>query len=778
MKHIIRLILSISLSSTLYSCQHHVKQEVKNYTQYVNPFIGSTGKGHVFPGASLPFSMVKIGPDYYDLSTNSGYKKNKSSEDLVVGFSHVHVSGTGGGPKYGNIRFTPFVNQVAPDPAYFAINEEATPGYYGVTLTKGERNEKGKRIIENPIRCEFSLSDSAAFHKYKFPETENARIFINAGSLLGHQHCCDEQQILVSAEVKYISETEISGFATAKGGWNMGSEYTVYFYAVFNRPVEKMNQTKDSKLTVKFSTKKDKQIQCHVGISFKDFRKAKENAYSFKDWDFLKTCTNAQDQWNKILSKIEIKTNDVLLKRNFYSALYRSYLMPTNRTHNNSILQGIYFDDYYAIWDTYRTTDPLRLLLTPEIHSKILNTLINLYEQEGYFLDARSGDYSGRTQGGSNVDLLFSEAMIKGVENIDYEMALKYLVDNSNNSVFTENDSNLKTKKDSVLFENKFGRPSITQYVKYGYIPADTLENGEYKYSLAGSRTMEYSYNDFGIYQVANQLYKENPNNYNYKALRDEFFNRALNYRNILNIKYDFQKMKGTIVPKFSNGQWFYGDKKIFKENGTWGDFLYEGTSPEYTLFAPHDILGLINFLGDTADFMKRLDHFHYNKIESGTDKTWFNVANEPSFLTPYLYHWLGFPDKSAKRVREIIEDYYYASSDGLPGNDDAAAMGAWFIFNTMGFYPLAGTDIYLIGSPSFTELVINLENGKQITITANNLSDKNIYVNKLTYNGKNYSKSWFTHDMLMNGCKFHFEMDSIPSNIWGKESLPYSLTK
>ncbi len=732
-KKIAAALIVIGLLAVIISDQD---RRVKPLNKFVAPFIGVEGGGHVFPGAARPFGMVKLGPDCGDKSSNSGYQ----SEGLIQGFSHTHVSGTGGGAKYGNILVTPSTGEVClSDYGSLRSDERATPGFYGVHLDRYD------------IDVELTVTHSVGFHRYTFPATQKANIFVDAGSFLRSGQQWGEAQDLVHSSVHILSPTEIQGSSTVRGGWNKGGPYTVYFYARFDTEPDsagiwredsflntnKVSSTEPTGAFLTFQTRKSQKIQLQVGISFKSAAKAKANVKAeTPHGSFEHTFLQAQQQWNKALNRIIVETDHYELKQMFYTALYHSLLMPTDRTaeHPEWPSDRSYYDDYYAIWDTFRTLHPLLTLIQPERQKEMLQSLLNIYQHEGFMPDARSGNDNGRTQGGSNCDILFADAKAKNLAGIDYELAFEAM------------------EKNAMVIPDepqKHGRGGLSDYKSLGYVSTD--------FERAGTRTLEYAYCDFALYQTAQSLGKTEKIN--------QYCQRANYWQNLWR-PVEHKGMRGFIWPRHRDGGW----KKDFNvlQSGSWPDFFYESHSWEYSFYVPHDVHALIQACGGREAFIARLDTFFVNH--------YYNVGNEPGFLTPCLYIWAGRPHKTAALLRSIIDRHFHAGRDGLPGNDDAGAMSSWFAFHSLGFYPNAGQDVYLITAPMYKRAEISLAHGKKLIIKTKNLSPENRFIQSATLNGKPWSRAWFRHRDIQDGGVFQFIMGAAPSK-WGTKEPPPSLS-
>ena len=726
--------LAISALST-------AQQKDTQLTQYVDPFIGAVGEGHTFAGATLPFGMVKLGPDCLPMNSNSGY----NADGLLKGFSHVHVSGTGGPPKYGNVLVAATGGAInIKDYASKRANEKASPGYFAVDLPKYN------------ITAEFTVTHSVGFHQYTSNNNAPLNLLFDLGSFLswgGYKELGELDQELVGSEINILSSTEIEGYTRVRGGWNVGEAYTVFFYAVTDKPASEYGTWKAGELHPSskeetdnglptggyftFNNNAGEKVKMKVGISFISTGKAKQNVQSeINNWDFNNVKNDAKEKWNKKLNTIIASTSNEEQKKIFYSALYRTMLMPVNRSGENPKWNAVtpYYDDFFCIWDTYRATHPLLTLIQKKEQTDMVNSLLDIYNQEGYMPDARSGNYTGRTQGGSNTDVLIADAYVKGLQCIDYNIGLKAMLKNAEAPPGGD--------------ERKWGRGGLWDYNNLGYITKD-FERG-------GSRTMEYSYNDYCIALVANGLNKD--------SIAKKYFKRSSNWQNIWNPQIKSDGSSGFIWPKNRDGSW---DKKwnVHQSEGMRG-WLYEGNSWEYSLYVPHAMNDLIKKAGGAVAFTKRLDTFFTKN--SQTFHPWlndyYNVNNEPGFLTPTLYNYIGKPYKTNLTIRKIIKKNYNTKPDGLPGNDDAGSMSAWYVFNAMGFFPVAGQDLYMITSPLFDNVTLYLGDNREFKIICKNLSPQNIYIKSANLNGKKLDRSWFTHTEIKKGAVLIFEMTDKPS--------------
>ena len=694
--------------------------------QYVDPRIGSEGVGRTFPGPSVPFGMCKPGPDC-TIKPNAGWAP---MPEVVTGFSQTHVSGTGGGQKYGNILIQPFLGNQPSE--QLRMSEDFSLGYYATTF-------------ENGIRTEITTSERCAFYRIHFPS--NGSLFIDATHYLGKNPIPDqrEQQQFVGAEVEVVSDYEVRGFSRIRGGWNNGDAYTVYFCLMSDKPFSSAEDKGNA--TLRFS---DTLLNIKVGISYVSTQQAKRNISSC---DFDTQLNLLRDSWDKLLSRFDVKGTEVQ-KRMFYTALYHTLIMPVDKSGENPKWRETpYYDDYYAIWDTYRSSSPLITLLDPKREVDIVNSLLNIYKREGYMPDARSGDCNGRTQGGSNAEVMIADAFVKGLEGIDYEYALEAMLKDA--------------EADPGADHEKHGRGGLREYTTLGYLP--------YGIDRAGTRTIEYAYNDYCIAEVAKGLGRED--------VYAHYLKQSGNWRNLWRSDYEWDDVKGYIMPRDAQGQWLdsvpWGHSKVFHPTipytpvtkvapwylPWWSTFFYEALSAEYSLSIPHDVPGLIEACGGAETFRKRLDLFF--------DRKRYNVGNEPSFLTPCLYHWIGRPDLTSDRVRQIITENYNDTPDGLPGNDDSGSMSSWLAFHMLGLYPNAGQSYYLLHAPLLPAWTLQLDNGKTLHGT---LKGKGTHFEKVTFNGKVLEDARIEHAELMQGGELVFYVSAQKQVTKKKESAPGGL--
>ncbi len=505
------------------------------------------------------------------------------------------------------------------------------------------------------------------------------------------------------------------GRTTVRGGWNNGGPYTVYFCLQSDVPFKPISMGDSLTTQLIFTTSSgtfqpivsdsrltDSIANIKVGISYVSMQQARNN---ISPLDFGTQLDTLRATWAALLGRVPYQ-GSAKEQRMFYTALYHTLLMPVDKTGEEPAAYRSageepahrlpYYDDYYALWDTYRTSFPLLMEYYPERAVGMVNALLNIYLHDGYMPDARSGDCNGRTQGGSHAEVVIAEAYARGLKGIDYDLALRAM---------------LKDAEVAPADDEKEGRGGLDDYKRLGYIP--------YGVSRAGTRTVEYSYDDWCIAQVARGL--------GHPDLYRKYMTRSRNWRNLWRADYEWQGMRGFIMPRAADGLWL--DSVVWGQSAAchpkiayrpdtkvapwyipwWNTFFYEGLSAEYSLSVPHDVPGLIGLCGGDSAFRRRLDIFF--------DQGHYNVANEPSFLTPYLYHYIGRPDLSAARVSQIVRANFSDTPAGLPGNDDSGAMSSWLVWAMLGRYPVAGQGTWLrippVRVPDGTELALAERSGR-----------------------------------------------------------------
>jgi predicted alpha-1,2-mannosidase len=703
-----------------------------------SPFFGVDGGGNTVPGASVPFGFVSLSPDTSHGST-SGYDSN----GLILGFSATHVSGTGGAGKYGNFRVTPAIGGDAWGNLAFAKGDEvASPGYYAVTI-----GAPGKAI-----RVELTASRLAAFHRYTFPATAEARIAFDASATVPLGGGGPRSS---GGRVTVIDARHLSGSMTFEGGWGANAPYTLYFFAEFDRPAVEIGRwlahrgefsrapgpgaseggnTRsglENRLGAyaTFDTRRNRAVEMKVGVSFISVDQARRNLGAMT---FDQTRAEAQKLWADALGTIDVEGGSDEQRRIFASALYRTQLMPHDLTGENVWWRSgePHYEDFFTIWDTFRTLHPLLTLIQPQRQRDMVRSLLDTYAHTGWLPDARIAGATGPSQGGSNGDVLIADAIVKGLGGFDEKLGLEALLKDG------------EVQSDDPL---NHGR-ELKDYLPLGYMSLSQTRSA--------SRTLEYAYDDYAIASAAAKLGR--------RDIAQRFAAQSRNWRNL----WDAQLH--CIHPRYADGRWlenFDCGREYPDATSEWWDApFYEGSSRQYSTFVPHDVAGLIERLGGKARFVAWLDAFF--------DEGAYNHGNEPDILAPWLYIHAGRPDRTAERVRAIMAKQYNSGRSGLPGNDDAGTLSSWYVWAAMGLFPNAGQPFYYIGSPVFTRSTIHLEHGRSFVIEAPGTSAANLYVLSAELNGKTLDRAWLTHEEIARGGRLVLHMGPRPSG-WAATAPP-----
>lgn len=699
----------------------------------VNVFVGADNNGNTVPGASVPFGFVTFSPDTVRGSTN-GY----DGKSPLTGFSVTHVSGTGGDSKYGNFRVTPTLGPVDPRNLVFVRgNEAGAPGYYVSDIAA--------------IRAELTASRMAGMGRFTFPASGEANLIIDASSAI---QLMGKGPKATAAQVRVLDARTLGGTAEFIGGWNI-APLKLHFAATFDRDPVKIGGWQATRGTLSvtpgagasggdqridpsdraggfatFDTRADRVVSMKIAVSFVSVEQAQANLAELPGWDFDARRAAAEGLWRDALGKIAVEGGTADERRNFYSGLYRSHTMPhdvSGERVGGREPGRPHYEDYYTLWDTFRTLHPLLTLIQPKRQRDMIGSLLDTYKETGWLPDARIAGANGMTQGGSNSDVLIADAVVKELGGFDRETAWAAILKNGD----VESDDQINQ-----------GR-ALKDYVSLGYISQTQTRSA--------SRTLEYAYNDFAIAQVATAMGKAG------EAAR--FLKRSGNWRNLWDDKLQ------CIRPRYADGGWMpdFDCNHLYPDNTTawWDAPFYEGSSRQYSTYVPHDPAGLIAALGDEAKFTGWLDTL----LDTDGHHGGYDHGNEPDFLAAYLYVHAGRPDRTAERVRTIMAKLYRPTHDGLPGNDDAGAMSSWYVWSAMGLFPNAGQPFYYIGSPVFTRSSIALEGGKRFEVRAPGASAANRYVIGARFNGKPIDRAWITHRELAAGGVLELDMAERPGS-------------
>ncbi len=704
------------------------KSKVNNY---VNPFIGTGGHGHTYPGATAPFGMVQLSPDtrisMLDWDGCSGYHY---SDSLIYGFSHTHLSGTGV-PDYCDILFMPFLDGLRLEPKDYASpfkkkKEKAEPGYYSVFL---ERDR---------IKCELTATERVGVHRYTFPENaEKGQVLVD----LRHR---DE---VLDAQLSVTGNNEIAGYRISKA-W--AKEQHVYFVARFSRPffnsvlldMAKTPREANPSVTSKailglLDFYNDVEpLVITVAISGTSIEGARKNLdMECPHFDFEKVKSETQAKWAQQLSKIEVEGGSDAQKIAFYTALYHTMVVPNlwsdadgkYRGRDNKI-HGSEGEAYtvFSLWDTYRACNPLYTILEPKRTNSFIQTFLNQYNEGGLLPVWELAANETDCMIGNHAIPVIADAWAKGIRDYDGKLALEAMKKSANSD-----------------------RYGLRWYREMGFVPSN-------RESESVSKTLEYAFDDWCISQMARSLGQND--------VAEEFARRAQSYKNLFDPSSGFFRAR--------RGATWHTPFDPFEVN-----FNYtEANAWQYRFAAPQDLGGMMKLLGGRESFANQLDSlFTAHAKTTGREQAditgligQYVHGNEPSHHIAYLYNYAGQPWKTQQRVRQIMDSMYSDLPDGLSGNEDCGQMSAWLVLSAMGIYPVVpGDPIYVIGTPWFEKTTLHLDNGKTMVLKAPGVSVKNFYVKGLTFNGKPWSKSWLSHEILTGGGTLEFDMDNKPGT-WG----------
>ena len=754
--------------------------DTTDYTQFVNPIIGTNGMGHTFPGACAPFGIVQLSPDTDTIPHDidgvyqprvyeycAGYQHKDST---IVGFSHTHFSGTGHSdlgdilvmPLTGEVKFHPGT-QTNPDAGYRSRyshdSEVATPGYYKV------------RLDDYGVTAELTATEHVGVHRYTYPSGQNGSVIVDL------QHAIyNYDGKTLWANLRVENDTLLTGYRITNG-WAR-TNY-VYFAISFNQPIAdygyrelqkpKYNgmwgkfdvkhhfpEMTGRKIVAYFTFEHPETLEMKVALSAVSTEGALKNLHAETDGrDFDGLLTEIKNKWNQELGILQAEGSEDQ-KAMLYTSLYHTMINPSvymdvdgqYRGLDHNIHQAEGFTNYtvFSLWDTYRALHPLFNLLQPERNADMVASMLKHSEQSVHGLLPVWSHCANENwcMIGYHATSVLSDAYQKNVVPLQAGMM-----------------EALKRSSTCPYYVN------LVDYQRLGYVPFD-------RNSGCVSVTLEYAYDDWAIYQAALKAGDT--------EMAETYRQRAGNWRNTFDTELGFAR------PRMSDGSW----KEPFSLLDTEGEGFVEGNSWVYSFYVPQDVKGLIAAMGGDAQFIHNLDTLFVMQLpkeffENTEDVTeeglmgCYNHGNEPAHHIAYLYNWTSQPYKTQYWLREIMNRFYRNHIDGLCGNDDCGQMSAWYLFSVMGFYPVCpGSDQYVLGAPYLPYLEVRLGNGKTLEIKAPEVSDENRYVQKVTLNGQEINALYLTHSQLMQGGKLVFEMGSQPNpqrGVWA-EDKPYSMTE
>lgn len=702
-------------------------------TQYVNPFIGTAFTGHTFPGATYPLGMIQTGPQTGNFTWEycSGYFYEDS---LIQGFTQNRLNGTGC-VDLGDLLVQPFAGEKRDnlDSHFEKSTEKASAGYYTVHLA------------DNKVTAEMTASPHVAFHKYTYPNDESANLLIDFQSGLVWQDARIHTHVLEN-EVVFESDKVISGY-TRRTEW---VNRIYYFVVEFDKPftvTEKLEPQskfeKSERYILTFDMEGDETVNMKIGMSSASIDGAKANLSAEVDhWDFDKVLQSAKDEWNKYLSKVQINgSNDD--KVNFYTSLYHLYIQPNNiadvdgsYTGPNREVSKSESGKYYSTWsqwDIFRAGFPMYTILSPELIPNFINSMLDYSEQQGHLPIWSLWGQETYTMIGNHSIPMIVGAYLNGTKGFDAERAYNEI-------------------KKSIT-ESKHPKSDWEVYDKYGYYPYDLIK------LESVSRTLECGFDDYCAALMAKELGKDED--------YDFFMKRSEYYKNL----YDSESK--AMRPKDSEGNWLspFDPYELAHADSSIGGHYTEGNALQYTWHVMQDVEGLIEVLGGKESAGELLDYFFNTTQETtGTlsDVTGligqYAHGNEPSHHIAYIYSYLDRPEETQRLVRQITTDFYKNKPDGLIGNDDCGQMSAWYMFSAMGFYPMNPVNgEFVLGAPQIEGAKISVGNGKWFTMEAKNLSEKNMYVEKVELNGEEYTEKYITYKDIMSGSSLVFYMTDTP---------------
>lgn len=705
-----------------FSCQDKPKQ----LTEYINPFIGTGGHGHTYPGVSAPFGMIQLSPDTR-LKGWDGCSGYHHSDSIIYGFSHTHLSGTGVS-DYGDVLLMPTTGKLL-------LNNGANgkPGYSSIFSHKNETAKAGiyQVYLESyDINVELTASQRAGFHKYTFPKNTAAQVILDL----------EHRDKLLDYSIELVDSNTLQGIRYSE---NWAQKQKIHFYIEFSHSLKKIIfNNKKSVAGIKFG-ELESPLLVKIGISSVNIDGAKENLMNeISHWKFEKTKKETITLWEEQLSKIKIEGGSERKKEIFYTALYHSFLSPNLYVDVNGNYTGTDFKKHltkdrhytvFSLWDTFRAAHPLFTLIQQKRTNEFIRTLLRQYKNGGKLpIWELSANYTGCMIGYHAIPVI-TDAYVKGLRDYNVNLALESMIHSA-----MQDDLGLKN------------------YKKHGFISA-------YDEPESVSKQLEYSYDDWCIALLADSL--------GHKEIAKKFYQRGQYYKNLFDPSTGFFRAKKPHA-------WF---NPFIPEEV---NFNYtEANAWQYSLFVPQDISGHIKLMNGKENYEQHLDNmFAASTTTTGREQAditgligQYAHGNEPSHHMAYLYNYVGKPHKTQKIVHKILTEQYTNLPDGLSGNEDCGQMSAWYVLSAMGFYSVTpGLDYYTIGTPIFNKTTLNLENGNTFIISANNVSDRNIYIQSATLNGQKYEASFIKHSIIMAGGELTFNMGDTPSN-WACNSIPHS---
>lgn len=747
---------AMGMTMAVVSCTS--KNMEKDYAAYVNPFIGTGGHGHTFPGAVVPNGMIQPSPDTridgWDASSGYYY-----ADSTINGFSHTHVSGTGCA-DYGDILLMPTVGKQTYNPQDYASqtlpyasefshqNETAEPGYYSVFLDRYK------------VKAELTATKRAALHRYTFPASDEAGFILDMDYSIQHQTNMD-------MKVDVVSDTEIKGYKLTEY-WAFDQQ--ISFYAKFSKPFtyqivrdtltdQNGKMQPRCKVLLSFKTKKDEQVMVKMGISAVDTEGAKKNLDAeIPAWDFEKVRSDARQAWNDYLSKIDVSTSSDTDRTIFYTAMYHTAISPNlftdvdgrywgmdRKVHQGNADRPVY--TVFSLWDTFRALHPLLSIIEPQLNNGFIRSLLKKHQEGGIFpMWDLASNYTG-TMIGYHAASLIADAYTKGYADFDLQEAYKACLRAA------EYDTTGIKCPALVL-------PHLMPMAKYykntlGYIPCD-------RENESVAKALEYAYDDYCISVLAEAVgdYKNQEKYARFAKAYELYFDPSTRFMRGLDSKGEW---RSPFNPKSSNHRF---------------DDYCEGNAWQWTWFTPHDIEGLVKLMGGEQGFIGKLDSLFTTDSSLEGENVSADISgligqyahgNEPSHHIIHMYNYVNQPWKTQELIDRVLKEQYRDAPDGLSGNEDCGQMSAWYILNAMGFYQVCpGKPVYSIGRPFFDKVTINLPgDNKTFTILTKNNSKDNKYIQSATLNGKELNVPFIEHKDIAAGGTLEITLTNQPTK-WG----------
>ena len=749
-------------------CGYAVQAQKQPY-QYVKPIIGTEKMGHTYPGATVPFGAVQLSPETDTLSYEQNGKYNgdvykycagyQYSDKTIVGFSHTHFSGTGHS-DLGDFLIMPTIGALQLNPGTASVPQSGYRSAFSHDTEVSEANYYKVKLADHQITAEMTTTARVGFHQYTFPKSDQSHIILDMIS--GIYNYGDKN---VWTYLRVVNDTLVTGYRQTSG-W--ARTRTVYFAMTFSKPIAsygqknydpkqvyrgfwgKFDQTKNFpemagrkiRAYFDFKTTEGEKIKIKFALSPVSQDNALENLRTeIPGWDFDHVKQQGQQAWNKELNKIAVNTLNEDDKVNFYTAMYHTFINPTLYTDVNGAYRGLDqnnhqakgFDNYttFSLWDTYRALHPLFNVIQQKRNGDMVSSMMAHYDQSTLKMLpvwSNSANDNWCMSGYHSVSVI-TDAIIKGNYKGDAQAALDACVTTAKHRSYE----------------------GIGEYMDIGYVASESNGNSV-------SNTLEYAYDDWCIAQLAKKL--------NNTAVYNEFIKRSENWKNVYDAKSGFMR------PRLKDGKF----RAKFDVLSTNGQGFIEGNTWNYSLYVPHNPEAMIAMRGGKQHFAIHLDslftmHLPDEFFAETEDITREGIignyvhGNEPAHHAAYLYNYTTTPWKTQDRVRMILKKMYKPTSDGLGGNDDCGQMSAWFIFSSLGFYPMApGSLNYELGSPAVVNATINLENGKTFKVNTKNQSDKNVYVSQVLLNGVVLKRRTITYEEIMKGGEIQFIMSAKPN--------------